>query len=99
MKDSSRRIHSLFCRRQKRLHPEAGAAPGALAWGGAACGPAALPGGGSGPALAPLQAQPEEAAEVPVGHAEPPAHRWTGPLQPAAAPTLPARPPGSDDGS
>lgn len=84
---------------QKRLHPETGAAPGALAGGGAACRPAALPGGGSGPALAPVPAQPEEAAEVPVGHAESPAHRRTEPLQPAGAATLPARPPGSDEAS
>lgn len=81
---------------QKRLHPETGAAAGALAGGGAACRPAALPGGGSGQALAPVQTQPEEAAEVPVRHTEPPAHRRAEPLQPAAAAALAARPPGSD---
>lgn len=87
----------LCSRPQERLHPEAGPPAGALAGRRAAGGPAAFPGGRAGQTLAPVPAQPEEAAEVPVGHADPRAARRPGPLQPAAAPALPAGAAGEKD--
>lgn len=81
------------CLVQERLGPEAGPAPGAVAGGGAASRPQELHHGGTPTNLACLQPRSEEAADVPVGHADHPSN----PLQPLAAPSLPAGPPGETD--